>query len=126
MWDATCTDILAPSHSTLAVREARTVAADDEYKKIKKYSHLLTSHCFISVAVERLGVFGKEVRHFFREVTQQIKSATEELLAHQYLVQRILVAVRGEIRQQSLDALGWPVTARLSIILSLNNNNYYN
>ena len=46
------------------------------------------------MVVETLGVFGKEVCNFFREVAQRIKSATEELLAHQYLVQRISVAVQ--------------------------------
>ena len=31
VWDATCPDTLAPSYSTLAVREAGAVAADAEY-----------------------------------------------------------------------------------------------
>ena len=60
VWDATFPDTLAPSYSTLAVREAGAVAADAEYKKTQKYSHLSSSHCFVPVAVETLGVFGKE------------------------------------------------------------------
>ena len=94
VWDATCPDTLAPSNSTLAVREAGAVAADAEYKKTQKYSHRSSSHCFIPVAVETLGVFGKEARRFFREVTQRMKLATDEQLAHQYLLQRISVEVQ--------------------------------
>ena len=70
VWDATFPDTLAPSYSTLAVREAGAVAADAEYKKSQKYLHLSYSHYFVPVAVETLGVFGKEARHFFREVAK--------------------------------------------------------
>ena len=83
VWDATCPDILAPFYSTLAVREAGAVAADAEYKKNQKYSHLSSSHCFVPVVVETLRVFGKEARRFFREVAQRMKLATDEELAHQ-------------------------------------------
>ena len=98
VWDATCPDTLAPSYSTVAVREAGAVAADAEYRKTQKYSHLSSSHCFVPVAVETLGVFGKEARRFFREVAQRMRLATGEQLAHQYLLQRISVAVqRGNV-----------------------------
>ena len=36
VWDVTCLDTLAPSHSALAVRDTGAVAADAEYKKIEK------------------------------------------------------------------------------------------
>ena len=94
MWDATCPDTLAPFYSTMAVRAAGAVAADAEYRKTLKYSHLSSSHCFVPVAVETLGVFGKEARRFFREVAQRMRLATGEQLAHQYLLQRISVAVQ--------------------------------
>ena len=65
VWDTTCSDTLAPSHSTLVVREAGAVAADAEYKKTLKYMHL---DSFVPVAVETLGVFGKAARHFSRRL----------------------------------------------------------
>ena len=37
VWDATCPDTLAPSYSTLAVREAGAVADEAERKKKVKY-----------------------------------------------------------------------------------------
>ena len=94
VWDATCPDTLAPSYSTVAVREAGAVAADAEYRKTQKYSRLSSSHCFVPVAVETLWVIGKEARRFFREVAQRMRLATGEQLAHQYLLQRISVAVQ--------------------------------
>ena len=39
VWDATCPDTLAPSYSTVAVREAGAVAADAEYRKSIRTSH---------------------------------------------------------------------------------------
>ena len=51
VWDATCPDTLAPSHSALATREASAVAEDAEHKK----KHLLPSYHFVSIAVETLG-----------------------------------------------------------------------
>ena len=87
--DATCPDTLAPSYSTVAVREAGAVAADARYRKTQKYSHLSSSHCF-----ETLGVFGKEARRFFTEVAQRMRLATCEQLAHLYLLQCMPVAVQ--------------------------------
>ena len=94
VWDATCPDTLAPSHSSMAVREAGAVAVDAEYRKELKYSHLDATHCFIPIAVETLGAFGTQARTFFREVARRVSLATDDPLAHQFLVQRISVAVQ--------------------------------
>ena len=40
VWDATCPNTLAPSHSSLAIREAGAVAADAEHRRQQKYAHL--------------------------------------------------------------------------------------
>ena len=94
MWDATCPDTLAPSHSSLAIREAGAVAADAEFKKRQKYAHLDSSHLFVPVAVETLGVFGVEARALFKDIGRRIFSVTQEPLSHRFLVQRIAVAVQ--------------------------------
>ena len=52
VWDATCADTLAPSHSALAIREAGAVAASAEQRERTKYLHLETTHHFVPVAVE--------------------------------------------------------------------------
>ena len=60
VWDTTCSDTLAPSHSTLAVREAGAVAADAEYKKTLKYMHLDSSHCLFPLLWRRWGCLEKQ------------------------------------------------------------------
>ena len=94
--DATssCPDTLAPSHLSMAVREAGEVAEDVEYRKKRKYSHLVATHCFTAVAVETLGVFGQDAHAFFREVARRVRSPTDDSQARQYLVQRVSVAIQ--------------------------------
>ena len=79
IWDATCLDTLAPSHLRLAVREAGAVADDAEFRKTQKYSNLVSSHYFVLLAVESLGVFGKEARSFLKELGQRVKSSSVTL-----------------------------------------------
>ena len=94
VWDATCPDTLAPSYSTLAVREAGAVVDEVERKKKVKYAHLENSHRFVPVAVETLGLFGSEARSFFKDLGGRIKAHSLEPLSHHYLLQRISVAVQ--------------------------------
>ena len=47
LWDATCPDTYAPSHISLATREAGA-----EQRKRSKYAELEASHHFVSVAIE--------------------------------------------------------------------------
>ena len=68
VWDATCTDTLAPSHRALAAREPRAVAADAEQRKRVKYAHLDHTHFFVPVAVETLGAMGAEALAFLRRL----------------------------------------------------------
>ena len=65
VWDVTCPDTMASSHSSLASREVGSVAQEVEYKKTQKYSHLFLAHFFVPIAVEMMGVFGQEARNFF-------------------------------------------------------------
>ena len=70
------------------------IAVDAEYRKELKYSHLDATHCFIPIAVETLGAFGTHARTFFREVARRVRLVTDDPLAHQFLAQRISVAVQ--------------------------------
>ena len=64
VWDVTCPDTLAPSHSRMAVMEAGAVVNDVEFKKRQKYAHLTSSHYFLSIAVETVGCSGKRPTPF--------------------------------------------------------------
>ena len=94
VWNATCSDTLAASHSPVASVEAGAVAAEAEQRKKQKYSHLHSSHHFMPVAVETLGVFGCEACTLFRDISHRIFSVTQDPLAHQYLIQRVAVAIQ--------------------------------
>ena len=93
VWDVTCVDTLATSRA-LASSEAGAVADDAEYRKKLKYSHLDPTHAFIPVAVETLGAFGREAQSFLREVSHRIASSTGDPQSHQFLLQRVSVAVQ--------------------------------
>ena len=94
MWDASCVDTLAPSHRVLAAREAGAVADHAEHCKRLKYHHLDSTHCFIPVAIETLGAMGSEARSFFREVARRMEECTGDHRSHQFLLQRVAVAVQ--------------------------------
>ena len=94
VWDATCVDTLAPSHRVLASSEAGAVADDAENRKKLKYSHLDPTHYFIPVAVETLGALGRDARSFLREVGHRVAESTGDPLAHEFLIQRVAVAVQ--------------------------------
>ena len=86
VWDATCTDTLAPSH--------RALAADTEQRKQVKYAHLDHTHHFVPIAVETLGAMGAEALAFFKEVARRIARVTNEPRSYQYLLQRVAVAIQ--------------------------------
>ena len=68
VWDATCPDTYAPSHISIAVRGAGTVAAQAERVKMAKYEHLASSHFFVPFAVETSEVLGEAAEEFVGEL----------------------------------------------------------
>ena len=65
-----------------------------ERRKRAKHSHLDSSHFFVLVAVETLGVMGPDAGHLFRDLGRRIATATSGSLSHQYLMQHVAVAVQ--------------------------------
>ena len=112
MWNATCPDTLAHSHTTLATREANTVAEEAEKRKKVKYSHLEASDFFVLVAVESLGAFGPEAKFFIRELGRRLADVTSEPLSHHHLIQNIAVAVQ---RGNTAAVLGSSESVSLSV-----------
>ena len=70
MWDVTCPDTYRRGWSCGAERA--------EHVKISKYAHLDSSHYFIQVAVETLGMFGPEALSFFQDLSQHLRQVTGE------------------------------------------------
>ena len=94
VWDATCPDTFAPSHITLAMREASAVANGAEQRKKQKYSSLMISHHFVPVAIETSGVFGSEAITSFKELLGQwTKFGSGDPHSFFFLMQRAAVAI---------------------------------
>ena len=106
VWDATCSDTFAASNIHAAVTEAGAVAAQAELNKISKYSHLDSTYLFVPVAIETCGPFGPKAREFFQELGRRVKRATQEEKAHEYLMQRIAVAVQRGNAASVLGTMG--------------------
>ena len=123
VWDATCSDTLALSHITLATSEGGAVASDAERRKHLKHTHLDRSLLFIPVAIETLGVLGSEAKRFLRELARRIEDVTNEPLSHQFLLQRLAVAVqRGSVAAVMGSARVWKVcicVLFVQVVLSL-------
>ena len=70
------------------------VAAAAEHRKWAKYSRLEATHHFVPLAVECLGVLGHEARSFLHDLVHHLISATDDQLSHQFLLQRVAVAIQ--------------------------------
>ena len=103
MWDATCPDTFAPSHSSLACVEACAVAAQADVKKYSKYCHLDSRYTFVPVAIETSGAMGPRSTEFLKELGYRLRQAIGEVKASMYLLQRLSVAIQ---RGNSASVLG--------------------
>ena len=63
-------------------------------RKLAKYDSLAPYHTFVPVAIESLGIIGTLSMAFLKDVSRRIRQRTGEVKAHQYLLQRLLVAVQ--------------------------------
>ena len=89
VWDATCPDTFATSYLPSAASGVGEVAAAEEERKRRKYSHLDQGHSFVPVAIETAGVFGPETMDFSR-----LQLASADRNSFTYLIQRLSVAVQ--------------------------------
>ena len=107
VWDVTCADTLAPSHRQLASREAGAVAASAEQRKKNKYAHLEATHHFVPIAIETLGVVGEEGSVFFKDLGRRISIVTQEKSSHQFLLQRVSMAIQRGNAASVMGTLDW-------------------
>ena len=92
IWDATCPDPLAQSYS--AASGTGAVAARAETRKLTNYDSLAPRHTIVPVAIESLGVIGPISIAFLKVLRRRIRQCSGEVKAHQYLLQRLSVAVQ--------------------------------
>lgn len=95
IWDATCTDTLAPSNIRFSSRQAGRAADDKARRKTKKYESLINqNYHFIPFAVETMGSWGQEAIDFFDDLCKIIALKTYEPRSKSFLQQRLSMAIQ--------------------------------
>jgi hypothetical protein len=95
VWDATCSDTLAPSNLPLSRNSIGSVAEAAADRKKKKYNTIISrNHIFIPFAVETFGPWCNEARDFVQSVGKRLRSITGEPRSTNYLRQRISIAIQ--------------------------------
>ena len=103
VWDATCSDILAPSYLPHSSIQAGAVADLAEERKCRKYIDFLQRFCFSPVAFETLGVVGSESLQFLKDLGRHIHRATDDPKSYIYLLRRLFISIQ---RGNSASVLG--------------------
>ena len=94
VWDATCTDTLAPSYSTIAAHQVGAVAQQAEDRKMHKYKHLGLVLLFHSSGNRDKWSFGPKTTEFLKELGHRLRQVSGEANSFAYLTQRLSVAVQ--------------------------------
>ncbi|OXA62157.1 hypothetical protein Fcan01_01115 [Folsomia candida] len=98
VWDFTCSDTFAPSYLPQTCVHPGAAAEKAEDAKNKKYEFLQDRLLFVPVAIETIGVWGKEGLSLIKEIGSRITIVTEEKRATAFLLQRMSIAVqRGNV-----------------------------
>ncbi|XP_035711828.1 uncharacterized protein LOC118437132 [Folsomia candida] len=98
VWDFTCSDTFAPSYLPQTRIHPGAAAEKAEDAKNKKCEFLQDRFLFVPVAIETIGVWGKEVLSLIKEIGSRITIVTEEKRATAFLLQRMSIAVqRGNV-----------------------------
>ena len=95
VWDATCSDTLAPSYLGLSSKKAGSVARKAADVKLNRYKELSDQGYFIlPFAVETLGPWCEEAIRFVDILCNLISERTGETRCKAYLKQRIGIALQ--------------------------------
>ncbi|CAL8119405.1 unnamed protein product [Orchesella dallaii] len=94
IWDATCVDTLAPSHVIGSAVEAGNAANIAANLKLNKYKSLSTNYFFVPFAVETLGTFGLDAKHFVSVLGTFLKLASGDSRSKAYFIQRISISIQ--------------------------------
>lgn len=99
IWDATCTDTLAPSNLRFSLKEAGKAAEDKAKRKTSKYRSLINqNYFFVPFSVETMGPWSAEDTRFFNSLTKRIAMKTYEPRSRSFLQQRLSMAIqRGNV-----------------------------
>ena len=74
-----------------------------EARKMVKYDSLASSYDIVPIAIESFGPIGPLSSAFLKDLGRRIKQRTGEARAHEFLLQRLAVAVQ---RENAISVLG--------------------
>ena len=94
VWDVTCHDSFAPSNLPFSSTKAGAVADRAASSKCRLYEELCLSYCFVPIAIESTGVFGRDAAMFFRDLANRSRTQTGDSQAYLKLCQQISVTVQ--------------------------------
>ena len=94
IWDFTTADPLCESFVRKASKEACSVAAERENKKVEKYSNLSDNYHFVLVGAETYGAFGPQGLKLLKQIGKKIQVVTGEKKSTYYLLQSISMAIQ--------------------------------
>ena len=95
VWDATCTDTLAPSNLRFGLKKAGGAADDKAHRKEAKYRSLINqNYHFVPFAVETMGSWSGDAIHFFNTLSRKITLKSNEPRSKSFLKQRISMAIQ--------------------------------
>ncbi|XP_072937198.1 uncharacterized protein [Epargyreus clarus] len=94
VWDATCVDTMAPSHIQATSMRAGAAAESAEAVKRRKYANISQSYMFVPFAVETMGPWGPEAKHFYKELSSRLIEASGDPRAGAYLGQQISLSIQ--------------------------------
>ena len=97
VWDTACSDTLPdPTFLQLFLTFLPAVALQAEKLKNNKYSHLDSELHIFTCSCGDMPLFQPQTKAFLKELGHQLRSVTLNENSHQYLLQRISVAVQRE------------------------------
>lgn len=95
VWDATCSDTIAPSHVGTSSKSTGGVAELAAIKKRNKYKEIVEKgYQFLPFAVETLGPWCQEASKFMQVLGKRLKDVTGEPRSKSYLIQKISLAIQ--------------------------------
>ena len=103
VWDVTCVDTLAASHTGETARMMGAAATKAEGLKSVKYRALEANYVVIPFAVETFGAFGPSAEKLVQELGKRVQESTHEPRSTSFLVQALSMAIQ---RGNAISILG--------------------
>lgn len=94
VWDATCTDTMAPSYVSQTSKTAGAQANNAEKNKERKYKTIIASHVFLGFAVETMGPFSDGTLRFVNELGKLLNIASGDARSKSFFIQRIGIEIQ--------------------------------